>query len=305
MNPPILIPPLLLAVGLAGAGALVGAELGQPAPALEIETWVKGKPVDLAAGKGQSIYVVEFWATWCPPCRASIPHLSDLQKRFADRKVVIVGISDEPADKVKPFVAKLGDQMAYTVASNPARQTHKRYMEAFGVNGIPHAFVIDQSGAIAWHGHPMAGLDQALDEIVAGTYSLEAARRAETAAKKSETYLAKARAGEDAAQLKELGETVLRDGLANPGMLNELAWAILTESGLKSRDLDLATRVAKAAYERTAGKDPGITDTYARALFDTGKKTDAIQHQKEAVAACKDDGMRRQLEAALKKYESQ
>jgi len=295
---------LVLSATLSNAGLLAAAELGQPAPALEIETWIKGKPVDLAAGKGKTIYVVEFWATWCGPCRASIPHLTELQKRFADQNVVFVGVSDEPAATVRPFVEKMGIKMDYTVAINPGRQTHKAYMEAFGVNGIPHAFVIDKTGVIAWHGHPMAGLDNALEEIVAGKFDLESARRAQRAGQQSEEYLAKARGGEEPAQLVALGETVLKDGAANPGMLNELAWAILTDPRIKSRDLELATRVAKAAYDRTAGKDPAINDTYARALFDTGKKAEAIQLQKEAIAACKDDGMRKQLEAVLRRYQS-
>jgi thiol-disulfide isomerase/thioredoxin len=304
MNATALLRPLILAATLATAHRLPAADLGQPAPTLDIATWVKGKPVDLAAGKGKTIYVVEFWATWCPPCRATVPHLSDLQKQYASKDVVIVGISDETADKVKPFVEKMGDKMAYTVALDPARKSHKEYMEAFGVRGIPHAFVVDKTGTIAWHGHPMAGLDLALQEIVAGTYDIAAARRAQEAAKQSETYLEKARSGADAASLKTLGEAVLKDGAADPGLLNELSWAILTDRGIKSRDLDLATRAARAAYERTAGKDPSITDTYARALFDTGRKADAIRLQKEAIAVCKDATMRQQLEATLKGYEA-
>lgn len=296
---------LACSFSLLGGPALRAADLGQAAPALHVETWFKGNPVDLAAIKGKQICVVEFWATWCPPCRASIPHLTELQKQYADKNVVVVGISDEAAGKVRPFVDQMGDKMAYVVGTNPGRQTHKEYMEAFGINGIPHAFVVDKDGTIVWHGHPLAGLDTALEELVAGKYDLEAAKRAERAGKQSEDYLAKVRAGGDAATVRELGEAVLKDGTPNPGMLNEISWAILTDARIKSRDLDLATRFAKAAYERTAGRDPGITDTYARALFQTGKKEDAIRLQKQAIATCKDEGMRKQLEGVLKEYEGE
>ena len=71
----------------------VSAELGDPAAPLQIAEWVKGKPVDLAADKGKKIFVVEFWATWCGPCRASIPHLTEMQKKFKDKNVVFIGVS--------------------------------------------------------------------------------------------------------------------------------------------------------------------------------------------------------------------
>ena len=85
---------------LLGAALILGvamsstaAKLGDPAAPLSIKEWVKGKPVDVKDGK--NIYVVEFWATWCGPCRTSIPHLTELQKKFKDKGVVFVGVSDE------------------------------------------------------------------------------------------------------------------------------------------------------------------------------------------------------------------
>jgi thiol-disulfide isomerase/thioredoxin len=101
---------------LLAAASLLAANLGDAASPLDIKDWVKGSPVDLAAGKGKTIYVVEFWATWCPPCRTSIPHLTEMQKKFKDQGVVFVGVSSEKTDVVKKFVDKMGDKMDYTVA---------------------------------------------------------------------------------------------------------------------------------------------------------------------------------------------
>ena len=112
----ILCPLITLSAVLLTVLSTLAAELGDPAAALQVIEWVKGKPVDIASGKGKTIYVVEFWATWCPPCRESIPHLSELQKKFKDKGVVIVGVSGEKSEAVTNFVAKMGSKMDYTVA---------------------------------------------------------------------------------------------------------------------------------------------------------------------------------------------
>src|SRR5215831_10160841 len=122
-----LLPALLCSLGLPAA------ELGDAAKPLDIKEWVKGAPVDLAAGKGKTIYVVEFWATWCPPCRASIPHLTELQKKFKEKDVVFVAVTQEKPDVVKSFVEKMGDKMDYTVAID-AGKTSEDYMDSYGVS---------------------------------------------------------------------------------------------------------------------------------------------------------------------------
>jgi thiol-disulfide isomerase/thioredoxin len=134
---------------------LFAAKLGDPAPELKVASWVKGKPVKLSEGKGKKVYVIEFWATWCPPCRTSIPHLTELQKKYKGKNVVFVGVSNESLDEVKPFVKDQGDKMDYNVAVDKSDATSQAYMSAFGIDSIPHAFLVDRKGKIVWHGHPM------------------------------------------------------------------------------------------------------------------------------------------------------
>ncbi len=128
--------------------------VGDPAPELAIKEWVKGDPVKIADGKGQAVYVLEFWATWCPPCRESALHLTKLQRDFKEHNVVVVGVSDEKFDVVKKYVKDQGSKMAYRVAVDDKKQTGKRYMKAAGQKGIPHVFVIGRDGKIAWQGLP-------------------------------------------------------------------------------------------------------------------------------------------------------
>ena len=133
---------------------------GEPAAALAVAHWVKGESVDVSSG----VHVVEFWATWCPPCRTSIPHLTELQEKYADRGVNIIGVSDEKLATVEAFVKKMGDKMAYTVAID-AGATSKGYMSKYGINGIPHAFVV-KDGEVVWHGPPMAKLEAAIEDAL-------------------------------------------------------------------------------------------------------------------------------------------
>src|SRR5687768_7315087 len=77
---------------------------GMAAPSLQIGEWVKGNPVKNF--NKDSIYVVEFWATWCGPCKEAIPHLTELSKRYPRTHVIGVSVAESNTNMVKPFVDK-------------------------------------------------------------------------------------------------------------------------------------------------------------------------------------------------------
>src|SRR6516225_6973214 len=145
---------------LLGAAALAaraeGLGVGDKAPALEVKEFVKGDAVD-KFDKGK-VYVVEFWATWCGPCRATIPHLTELQKQHKDVTFIGVSVWENDQAKVQPFVKEMGDKMDYRVAldSVPAGKPRgdgamaQGWMTAAGQDGIPTAFIINGEGRVAW-----------------------------------------------------------------------------------------------------------------------------------------------------------
>ena len=146
---------------------------GDKAPPLSVARWVKGDPILLADGRGQTVYVVQFWATASPQCVGVNPVYTALQKKFAKQGVVCIAVTDEPAETVAEFIKKKGGQIGYRVALDDGRKTHQAYLEAAGVRGIPHAFIIDRAGRIAWHGHPLDDLEKVLARVVAGDYKPE------------------------------------------------------------------------------------------------------------------------------------
>jgi thiol-disulfide isomerase/thioredoxin len=174
---------LILAL-TAGAASAVAAEptlkIGDPAPKLQNGQWVQGEPVkEFRPGKA---YLVEFWATWCGPCRASIPHLNEVYTKFKDKGLVVIGQNCwEHDDKlVEPFIKTMGDKMTYRVALDDKEVNTKgamaqNWMAAAGRRSIPSAFLIDTKGIIAWIGHPMTLQEETIEQVLAGKYDIKKA----------------------------------------------------------------------------------------------------------------------------------
>jgi len=161
-----------------GQTSAITLRIGDPAPELKV-TWLKGTPVESIAK--DKIYVVEFWATWCGPCKAAMPHLSELAKTY-EGKVTFIGVDvwekgsesktyDTFTPMLKEFVAGMGEKMAYNIAmDNNDQHMANNWMKASGQGGIPATFLI-KDGKIIWMGHPIK-LDKILEDVFAGTYDM-------------------------------------------------------------------------------------------------------------------------------------
>lgn len=161
--------------------ALEPLEIGSKAPPIEIEHWIsEKKPVEEFL-PGQ-VYVIEFWATWCGPCVASMPHLRDLQLRHGEA-VTVISVSDEPPATIKQFLAGNHGNTplaeitnTYWLATDPDGSVKQDYMAASGQRGIPCAFVVGKGGEIEWIGHPME-IDGPIAAILDGTWNRDAYQR--------------------------------------------------------------------------------------------------------------------------------
>ena len=183
MKSPVRFRALAVLAGILLAQSVAMAEatltVGDAAPKLQVAQWVQGDPVK--EFDSNHVYVVEFWATWCGPCRGSIPHLNELAQKFKDKGVVVIGqdVWEQDDSGVAAFVKKMGDQMTYRVALDDKSQDASgamavNWMKAADQHGIPTAFIIDKQGRIAWIGHPMSLKEQVLEDILAGKFDLAA-----------------------------------------------------------------------------------------------------------------------------------
>lgn len=104
-------------------------------------TDLEGKSWTLSELRGK-VVVVNFWATWCPPCRKEMPDLEALYNQFKSQGLVVLAISDEDALKVRPFIAE--HQVTYPVLLDPGRKVN----DLFQVEGIPKTFVYNREGKL-------------------------------------------------------------------------------------------------------------------------------------------------------------
>lgn len=149
---------VLVAVGLVWAVSVMAAEknwVGEPLPKLSVnflgtEPELEGKAV-----------LLEFWATWCPPCRESIPHLNELHAKFKDRGLQIVGVTDEANSVIRKFQKEV--PMDYPTATDTGGRLNKK----MGVSGIPAAFLANKAGVIVWQGHPATLKDADIEKALA------------------------------------------------------------------------------------------------------------------------------------------
>jgi thiol-disulfide isomerase/thioredoxin len=304
------------ATGLSHSPAL---EVGDPAPPLTAARWLRGP--EIARFEPGQVYVLDFWTVWCPPCIALLPHLSDLQERFAGRGIHFIALTAPDAEAnsaaaIEAFLERSGTAVRVPVAYDaPAAPeacasaplcgvTSLAYLGAAALEGVPVAIVVGRDGRIAWIGDP-ACLEPVVDAMASDSWDIAAATQRYRAWRQAEPRLFELRSlikEGHLSQAQDIARELVRGPFAGqPGLLRTIAIAILDADAAAPRDLDLALEAARDSVTAGSKRDSGSWSVLARTHFQRGELAAAIDAQGHAVDLA-EGRLREHLHRTLESY---
>lgn len=153
----------LLAVSalLATTAAAAPQGIGSKLPPVELEGFTQTEAKNFEDYAGRAI-MFEFFAYWCGPCAASVPHVNEIQEEWGPKGLSVIGVTDESVSLTEPWISANKAEYAY------AYDNGGKLSRFFGVNSIPRAVVVDASGTVIFNGHPAQIDDGVLAKAVVG-----------------------------------------------------------------------------------------------------------------------------------------
>lgn len=122
---------------------------GKKAPEFFVQEWIANRP----KGIENKVVIIDFWATWCGPCVAAIPHMNEIAAEFPN-DVAVIGITSEKRGDFDKGIKKVPTRIQYSIALDAS----SKMANAIQIRGIPHVIVLSSDWVVRWQGHPGAGL---------------------------------------------------------------------------------------------------------------------------------------------------
>lgn len=296
----------------AQAGQLM---IGDKAPELKIEQWLKkGGFTKLEKDK---VYLVDLWATWCVPCIAGMPHLSDLQKRYAQKGLEVIGITSEDKygnsfENAKKFVAKKDSLMEYNVAWVPASAKDSEegiwlhaWMRQAGLGNLPTSFLVDRQGEIVYMGDP-ATIDKTVEDVVEGHYAISQLKEQYLSGVESEKVLRKFNQALKAGQLDTAvvygQQLLLKFSYVRPNTFLVTGYQVAHFKGtVSSQLLQIGFDAITRGLKQTNFASPAFFDVIA-ALYALKKDYLSAAIAEKAAVGLSEGEMKKNQEKNLEKY---
>ena len=275
--------------------------VGSHAPRLQVADWVHGPAIDeLKVG---NVYLVEFWATWCPPCVSSAPHLAELQRKYASRGLKVVGITQldnwgSDPESISRLLKAMGPKMDYPIGVDAVApkayqgvfngRTECSYLGAAQVQAIPCSFLIDRQGRIAFIGLPTL-VDAPLKQVMDGEFDMRAAATVYAKNKRVESDLLvlegllKGGKFEPANALAaSLADASASDARVQSLIADELVG--FEGKHLNPRNLKVALACAQRAVDASHRTDPEMLASLAGVLHYLNRRSESDKLMRDAIS---------------------
>jgi thiol-disulfide isomerase/thioredoxin len=260
--------------------------VGDDMPALTIDKWMKGGPIDIHE-KGK-VYLIDFWAAWCGPCVASMPHLSELSKKYKDDGLVVIGATSDDKwgnsyDQASKFLNDSKGAYDYNFAwlAESYRKDHKYksiiynplitavYDSAKYGYAFPQVFLVDRHGKIAFVGDGYSLQEDYIKTVLDDKHDISKERSKYIDQRITDGKLAdisKAFTQKDYTETLRLGETILKSPSISSHTALVIGDMLLNAEGIESHPdiVDLGFHAAQKGVELTNAVSPGYLSLLAK-----------------------------------------
>ena len=249
---------IIVSTGVGAQDAVVPLFVGDPAPPIPEVKWVRGEPI--SSWTPGHVYLVDFWATWCPPCVKGLRHLQTLHEQLAGQNVHMVALAIWPTPTSQPpeELLKRFPELSYSIAIDSDNAVADTFMPPTRSTGLPNTILIDRRGRLVWVGAPGDGLEDALEAVVEGEYDIATAREADLVRHRAETFIGEASRAERIGEFRAAIELIEQAIAVDPDRFSAYRGWQYEIALLRLEDGDAARKIADEVLASTQGRDPYV-----------------------------------------------